>query len=285
MIKRLAIFTNTEHPELPEEEQYLLEELPRRGIRPEPLVWDAHTNGLEQYDGFLVRAVWGYFQQMNRFAKLLDQLNHSVQPVWNTPAWLRWNSHKFYLQDLAKKGIPIVPTVFVKGKLDPNTLKRASEGFDAGHLVVKPAVSAGSHQTERLATGDPLPESFDETEDWLLQPYLSEIETEGEWSFVFFNGQFSHAVKKVPASGDFRVQKQFGGQYHPEQPSAALLQQARQVLRVLPANPLLARVDGILRDGQLLLMELELIEPDLYLYRDEDKQRFMDAISACFSPA
>jgi len=282
-MKRLAIFTNTEHPELPEEEQYLLEELPRRGIQPEPLVWDAHANGLEQYDGFLVRAVWGYYQQMNRFAKLLDQLHQSTQPVWNAPAWLRWNSHKFYLQDLAQKGIPIVPTIFVKGKLDESTLKQTSEAFDAGHLVVKPAVSAGSHQTERLAAGDAPPESLAETEDWLLQPYLREIETEGEWSFVFFNGQFSHAVKKVPAPGDFRVQKQFGGQYHPERPSRELLQQARQVLRVLPAKPLLARVDGILREGQFLLMELELIEPDLYLYRDEDRVRFLDAVAASFN--
>ena len=272
-MKRLALFTCAEFPSLLPEEQYLLEVLPQRGVEAVPLVWNAPLTDLTHFDALLVRSIWGYFTDMEGYEAFLRQLAGSERPVFNPVAWLKWNCHKFYLRDLAQKGVPIVPTRFFPDGVAPEDAREAGAEWQTSQLVLKPAISAGSYRTELLC-GQPLPASG----AWLLQPFLEEIRTEGEWSFVFFDGRFSHAQRKTPAAGDFRVQKQFGGTYFPVTPAPDLLRQAQFVLDVLPAHPFIARVDGVIHEGRFLLMGLELIEPDLYLYAEKDRARYVEAI-------
>jgi hypothetical protein len=145
-------------------------------------------------------------------------------------------------------------------------------------------VSASAHGTWRtsLSHADRDQETFDaqlSAGDVLVQELAPEVTDDGEWSLVFFGGVWSHAVLKRPAPGDFRVQEELGGTPRPERPHPTLVEQAARIVASLPVPPAYARVDGILRDGSFLLMELELIEPALYLgTSDVAADRFAEAV-------
>jgi glutathione synthase/RimK-type ligase-like ATP-grasp enzyme len=201
---------------------------------------------------------------------------------------VRWNLDKRYLRDLAARGVPIVPTLWIEpgdGTTPEEAVRRIAE---AGwpELVVKPTVSAGAWRTLRLRR-----EEVGGRLDWLreslaagglmAQPFLPEIVREGEHSLLFFDGVLSHAVLKRPRDGDFRVQWAHGGREVPVTPAASTVAEARAVLDAAPSAGLYARVDGVLRDGRLLLMELEQIEPYLFLGgAPGSAERFVRALCA-----
>jgi glutathione synthase/RimK-type ligase-like ATP-grasp enzyme len=187
---------------------------------------------------------------------------------------LRWNAHKRYLRELEEEDIPVVPTAWLHTRASIGALLR-ERGWSSA--VVKPAVSASAHGTWRTAI-----ERADEDQArvdeamvggaLLVQPFLEEVARDGEWSLLFFGGTFSHAVRKRPREGDFRVQHEFGGTAQQLRAPAALRRDAERVLAAAcrrlelePRDIAYARVDGVERDGRLLLMELECIEPQLYL--------------------
>jgi len=191
--------------------------------------------------------------------------------VWNPPAVLRWNSHKGYLRDLAARGVPIVPTRWLE-RGTPVGLARLLRDAAWSDAVVKPAVSASAHGTWRTSfeTASADQRQLDEllrAGDVMVQPFMSEVRDAGEWSFLFLGGRFSHAVLKRPGAGagDYRVQWEFGGTADAMVPPGNLVADAEAVMTAVPGNPLYARVDGVERDGRLVLMELELIEPHLFL--------------------
>ncbi|HET9794059.1 MAG TPA: hypothetical protein VFS34_06320, partial [Thermoanaerobaculia bacterium] len=189
--------------------------------------------------------------------------------LWNPAPLVLWNSHKFYLRDLERRGIPIAPTRFLPAR----SAAKLQDVLDAegwSRAVVKPAVSATAHRTlvigrERADESDGELRALVADGDALVQKYLPEIETKGEWSFVFLDGAFSHAVRKRPAPGDFRVQTEFGGTVEPGPPPPSLVREAARAIDAIDSPWLYARVDGVESEGALLLMELELIEPSLYL--------------------
>ena len=226
-----------------------------RGVALRPLPWtEAPGTGAAA----LALFVWGYHLAPAAWQALLARWP-AARPLINPPALLAWNARKTYLQALAAAGVPIVPSHF--GAATAASVAAAFAEFGAAELVVKPQVSAGSHQTYRLKPGDPVPPIAEA----ILQPFLPAIGDEGEWSLLFIGGGFSHAVRKVAAAGDFRIQPQFGGRFLPVEPPAEGLAIATAVFAALPAAPLYARVDLIrLSDGRLALMELEVTEPDLY---------------------
>lgn len=222
---------------------------------------------------------WGYYRQPDLWRRTVDGWAAAGVPVANPPAVLRWNADKAYLARLAEAGAPVVPTLAVE-RLDGDALDAARARFGTDTLVVKPTVSAGAFQTLRLRPGDPL----DGTPAGaaLIQPYLSAVEAEGELSLVFLGGRFSHALAKVAAPGDFRVQPEWGGRLRPVVPDAAALDAAAAVLATVAEPLLYARID-LVRDGEgrPRLMEAELIEPDLYLGLDpEAPARFARAVLA-----
>ena len=265
---RLAFATCRRLPELAADDRLAAEALRRRGAVVDPLLWDApHVDGAG-FDAVIVRSVWDYHLRPVEFLGWVETLERTRTLLLNPPAVLRWNHHKSYLRDLAARGVATVPTVW---------LERGAEADLGGLLadrgwaeaVVKPAISASAHETwltsrSRFGTDEGRLRGLLLAGDALVQPMVPEVRSRGEWSLIFLGGEFSHAMLKRPRDGDFRVQEELGGRAWREEPSAALLEQARQVLAAAPAPCLYARVDGVERDGRLVLMELELIEPVLY---------------------
>ncbi len=230
----------------------------------------------------IFRSVWDYFEMPKEFAAWLDLMESQNTKTLNPLSIIKRNQHKFYLQDLQSKGIDIIPTVFIPKNtgLDLSFLKENNWNS----AVIKPAVSGGSYLT-RLFVQAEIEEieeeyaSFALENDLLVQPFMPEIQDMGELSLLFFQGKYSHAILKKPKNGDFRVQSQFGGQYQVFEPDAVMLATAQHIIETFGGDLLYARVDGILKNGKFLLMELELIEPDLYFdYHPDAKQNFLAAL-------
>jgi len=227
----------------------------------------------EEFQGVVVRSCWDYHHRLEEFLAWVAWLERAGIPLWNPPAVLRWNSHKGYLRDLAARGVPIVPTRWL-GRGEPVDLPMLLEDAGWRDAVMKPAVSASASGTWRTSTeaaaGDQarLGELL-RAGDVMVQPFVSEVRDRGEWSILFLGGQLSHAVLKRPAEGDYRVQWEFGGRAVTAAPPPTLVADAEAVMAAVPGDPVYARVDGVERDGRLVLMELELIEPHLFLGWDD----------------
>ena len=216
-----------------------------------------------QADAVLPLLAWGYHQDAGDWLAMLDGLEDRGMRALNSAAILRWNTTKTYLADLEAAGVPVVPTVFAD-RVDDAVIARAREELGGGTLVVKPQVSGGSHETVRLEVGQPLVGG--PTGAAMIQPFLPSVSGEGEISLLYFDGVFSHAVGKVAKAGDFRVQPQFGSTIGPIDPPLGALDVAQQVLAATPGALTYCRVDLIRHpDGTLRVMELEAIEPDLFL--------------------
>jgi glutathione synthase/RimK-type ligase-like ATP-grasp enzyme len=264
----MALVTCAAHPQLYADEQALVPVLARAGVTARPVVWSDPSVPWARFDRVVLRSTWDYFERIDEFMAWLERLERLGVPLVNSPSLVRWNLDKRYLAWLEARGIGIVPTEFVaaEARCDLVQLMRA-RGWP--RAVVKPAVSGAAYRTHRvgLAEAAGLQGEVDAIlrgSALLVQPFVEEIVSEGEWSLVFLDGELSHAVLKTPAAGEFRVQSQFGGSFTPVTPTAEIVAAATAVLRALPEAPLYARIDGVRREGRFLLMEAELIEPYLY---------------------
>lgn len=278
---RLGIATSSKCPKLVPAEQLLVSRLSHLGIRAMPLIWNHNTADWATVDAVLVRSIWDYHLHPEEFLGWISRLEVRSVPVWNPIPVIRWNHHKFYLKDLAVRGVDIVPTLFF-----PRAAKNVeAEVRNAGwnRIVAKPAVSASSYRTKLIDLQEEglnsLLAQYSKESDFLIQPFLPEIGASGEVSMIFFNGEFSHAVQKRPAPGEFRVQAEHGGHEVPMNPGPNIVDSGYRVLSAAGFETLYARVDGIVREDKFVLMELELIEPDLFLSQHEKAiDRFAEAI-------
>jgi glutathione synthase/RimK-type ligase-like ATP-grasp enzyme len=243
-----------------------------RGIELRPRAWKL---GPGDGDATLALFAWGYHLDLAAWQRMLADWPGD-RPLFNAPSLMAWNTRKTYLRDLDAAGIPILPNIF--GRADAESVAAAFEYFGCDEVVVKPQVSAGSHLTVRAKPGGPVVP----LDDAIIQPFLRAILDEGELSFLFIGGRFSHAVRKVAAPGDFRIQPQFGGVFSAFDPDAAQRALAERTIATLPGQPLYARVDLLrMTDGNLALMELEAIEPDLYVGQEpEVPARLADALAS-----
>ncbi|MEO5611756.1 MAG: hypothetical protein ABIT68_03160 [Sphingomicrobium sp.] len=235
------------------------------GMTVEPVPW-TDPRDHSHFDLVMPLVAWGYHQRYAEWLALLDRLEREQIPVANPVPLLRWNSDKAYLAELGEAGIATVPTIAVD-HLDEQALAYARAHFNCNELVVKPPVSASAYGTFRLKDGDAFPESV---RGWrmMVQPWVAGILVEGEYSLILFDGQLSHTLSKVPRSGEFRVQPEYGGIIHRCDPPPGSEALARAALAAAPAPSSYARVDMVVgASGELLVMELELIEPALFLDR------------------
>jgi glutathione synthase/RimK-type ligase-like ATP-grasp enzyme len=254
-------------PDYPEEWEWAFDAeadaLRKRGVEVDAVAWTG-SGGLSAYDLVLPLVVWGYHLQYEEWQRFLDRIEAEQLPVTNPPRLLRWNSDKAYLKELAGKGIPTVDTIEVES-LDDGELAAAAARLGTEELVVKPPVSASATGTHRIRPGDEIP-AEERGRRMMVQPFLPSIAREGEYALIFFDGAYSHTVVKRPKSGDFRVQPHLGGSTEPSDPPARAVELAQSALAASPAKATYARVDIVRgRDGELLIMELELIEPALFL--------------------
>ncbi len=212
---------------------------------------------------------WGYQRDPAAWFQKLDLWEAQECRFANAIRTMRWNTNKDYLIDLAQEGVAIVPTILATS-LDPADISAARAQFGSD-LVIKPSISGGADGTYRLAAHDPIP--FDVIErEMLIQPMMPAIATEGEFSLFYFEGALSHAILKKPSDGDFRVQEQFGGREVTIAAPSNAQSLAETALGALREMPLYARVDMVRGDdGDFRLMELELIEPSLFLSYSTDK--------------
>lgn len=239
------------------------------GLIVEQRVW-TDPGDLAGYDLVLPLFAWGYQRDVAAWYALLDRLEGEGLPIVNPVPVLRWNSDKAYLAELGAAGVAVVPTVEVAA-LDDASLTEAMSELLTDEVVIKPAISGGADGTHRIAPGAPIPaDALGQRR--LVQPLMAGILTDGEYSLFFFAGKFSHAIVKRPASGDFRVQEQFGGRETVWDASDAAQALAAAALAAAPAPPVYARVDMVGDGaGKLHIMELELIEPSLFLHHAPDK--------------
>ncbi len=233
------------------------------GAEIEPVVW-TEVQDLAGFDLVLPLVVWGYHLDYERWLTLLERAETERWPMVNPPALLRWSSDKAYLAELADLGVPTVPTLAVEACCDAD-LEEARRRFGNEWLVIKPPVSASAAGTHRLGPNDDLP-AESRRRPMIIQPLIEEIARTGEFSLMLFDGEFSHAVVKRPKSGDFRVQPHLGGVTFPSKAPPGAERLAKQALAATPAKATYARVDIVPDDeGVLRIMELELIEPALFL--------------------
>ncbi len=266
---RIALATCTKLPTLNEDDLLLVPPLQELGVTAVPAVWDSPEVCWEEFQGVVVRSCWDYHHRLEEFLAWVARLGGAGIPVWNPPAVLRWNSHKGYLRDLAARGVPIWRARWL-GRGEPVDLALLLEDAGWRDAVVKPAVSASASGTWRTSTEAATEDQARLGEllragDVMVQPFVSEVRDNGEWSILFLGGQLSHAVLKRPTEGDYRVQWEFGGSAVTMAAPPTLVADAEAVMAAVPGDPVYARVDGVERDGRLVLMELELIEPHLFL--------------------
>lgn len=279
-MSRFAIATWSDPSYVDPEPPLIAEELRRRGHQAQVVVWHAAEDWAE-FDLVVIRSTWDYFDRLDEFLAWVDKVDKESRII-NSPSVIRWNCHKGYLAELGERGIAVLPSLTLAQDSPEPVERMLATGWD--EVVIKPAVDGGARQALKTRTGDPVAAEhvrrLVESGDTIVQPYASSVE-QGEVSMFFFGGELSHAVRKVPKAGDYRVQAMHGGAEERHQPTTAEVDLARSAMALAPDRLVYARVDCIEVDGVPTLMELELIEPDLFLrMSDGSHERFVDAVVA-----
>jgi glutathione synthase/RimK-type ligase-like ATP-grasp enzyme len=263
-----VVFATCAHqPFITDDDQPLAHALQALGYRVEPEPWtDIDPEAHLAADPVVLRSTWDYHRVPTMFRAWLDAMADSSRLLLNPADAVRDNIDKVYLQRLERAGIAIPATRWID-KPDAASLAAILQAEGWAQAVLKPRIAATAYGTfliadDRLPTEDDLAPA--RASGALVQEFIPEITSGGEVSMVYAGGQFSHAVVKRATSGDFRVQKDFGGSVVAVAPSAALLAFGEAVMAHVPASCAYARVDAVESARGPLLMELELIEPELY---------------------
>ena len=252
------------------QDDFLLQSaLALHGISSVRIDWASPNVDWSQFRCAVFRTTWDYFDRRDEFIAWLNEIRHQTR-LCNDAAFIDWNMDKHYLADLETKGIPIVPSRFVEhGSLI--TLQELLDETRWEEAIIKPCISGGARHTYRVnretATSlEPVIRELLVGESLILQPFQESVLLHGEDTLMLFNGQYTHAVRKLPKKGDFRVQDDHGGTVCPIEATGEQIEFAQRVMSVCQPLPAYGRVD-LVRDnmGNLAVMELELIEPELWL--------------------
>jgi len=263
---RIAIATCAFYDREMVDDELLAQALRERGCEAVSAAWDDPGVGWGGFDLCLVRSTWDYHDKHREFLDWVRRVEAAT--VLRNPAGLiAWNIDKTYLRELATAGVPTVPTVWVDRGADADLEEAlAQQGWD--QAVVKPVVDLGARNLHRVRAGESSPalRLTLERSGAMVQRFLPSLEPTGELSLIYVDGEMTHAVRKRAAPGDFRVQSIWGGTVERVEPGAEAVQLGGQALAQLRETPLYARVDLVSGPGgTLCLIELELIEPNLYL--------------------
>ena len=238
---------------------------------------DARSGPVDLGDVVVLRSNWDYHEHLRHFEGWIRGVDASDGLLVNALPLVEWNLRKSYLVDLAVRGAPVPHTTLVaeSDDVDVPSWVRADQP-----VVIKPQVGAsgaGVELVEPDAVADAL-RTMQTPGGLVIQDFVADI-GDGEWALVFFGGDYSHAFQRVPAAGEFRINKKFGGTVRPGEPDQALKDLARDVLMLLPAAPAYARVDLMVTAQGPVLMEVEVNEPSLRLDLHPDApKRFADAV-------
>jgi glutathione synthase/RimK-type ligase-like ATP-grasp enzyme len=238
--------------------------LRRAGFEVESRAW-TEAGDLAAFDLVLPLLVWGYHRDQASWLARTAAWEAQGVRLFNAPPVLRWNAEKSYLGRLAERGAPVVPTAYVD-RISEAALRDAAAAFGTDRVVAKPLASSTAWRTIRWP-GDPIEDGPEGAA--MIQPYLPRIESDGEISLLYFGGRYGHAVGKRPRPGEYRVQPEYDGIIARHEPSGDEMRAAEAILAAVDEPLLYARIDLVRGlDGRPALIELELIEPDLYLGYD-----------------
>ncbi len=291
VMKRCAILTMDNLSDFECYDNLLDAPLAELGWQTQLVSWRSISVNWLDFDAVIIRSPWDYQDDADSFLAILDQIEQSTTILHNSLATVRWNIDKTYLKSLAEQKVSIVPTLW-QSNFVAKDLSSFFAYFNCQQLVIKPRISANADNTFWLK--QPTAEnSMTQLEavfadsDFMVQPFMTSVIEEGEFSLFYFNGEYSHAILKTPKTDDFRVQEEHGGRLQAITPESALLVQAKNTLlatsREVGEIPLYARLDFVRvanpnGDDQFALMEAELIEPSLYFNMDDNAaKRFANA--------
>lgn len=256
--------------------------LQQKGLDITAVVWDDPTVDWTQYDVALLKTPWDYHEKIDAFKAWLDKIASLNVRLLNDYHTVRWNLDKHYLKDITAAGFDVIPSLFLDRGWNDDLLP-LFEQLHTTDIIIKPCVSGGSKNTIIVSKANAAI-SRDQvvallaTSDYIVQPLMTEVQN-GEWSFTFFNGRYSHTILKKPKAGDFRVQQIYGGTIETLYPTQEEIAHAATYVARFAKDCLYARVDGLMVNGHFVLMELELIEPYLYLsYGAQAMENYYEAI-------
>jgi glutathione synthase/RimK-type ligase-like ATP-grasp enzyme len=280
---RFCFVTCRTWPEISESDRLVQRALEARGAAVAARAWNDPDADFSGFDAVVLRSNWDYHFDPEGFLGWLGHLEGAGARVFNPPALVRWNLSKRYLLELARAGVPTVATVVLEEETGAG-LRALMAARGWSRAVVKPEISASAHET-RLVTDATLTEAGAALETGairrpvLVQPFVEEIRTRGEWSLVFIDALLTHAVLKRPAADDFRVQPRLGGTVEAAAPPEAVQAAGCAALAALPVAPLYARIDGVETAEGFRVMEVEVNEPGLFFtHAPEAARRFAEAL-------
>jgi len=288
-MKHCAFLTLCERGDFVIDDEHAIEPLAELGWKVSTVSWRQEEIPWKAFDAVVIRSTWDYWNDVPAFLRALKEIDRQTR-LANPLKIVRWNLHKTYLADLEKRGVGIVPTLWPE-RVQPGSFAACSEQLQSDALVIKPVVGANGDRAFRVSAADE-PGRLQEISRCfadrraLVQRFMPHILDEGEYSLFYFNGEFSHAILKVPAASEFRSQEERGAEVHSVIPEKRLLHRGRLALGAIATVPLYARIDFV-RDetGDFVIMELELIEPSMYLRTDPGApMRFARAIDGWFGP-
>jgi glutathione synthase/RimK-type ligase-like ATP-grasp enzyme len=264
----IGLVTYSKQPVLTDDDRPLIGALAEIGLDAEPVQWDDRSVDWRTYETLVLRSTWDYHLRVVEFEAWLSMLEREGISLWNPASVVRWNMHKGYLRGLQQGGLLIPDTRWMtkgSGIALPRVLR------DAGwtEAIVKPAISASATKTSRVRAGSSSDaDNFAlllEQADVLVQEVVPEVARDGEWSLMLIGGSFSHATLKKPRAGDFRVQQELGGSADPATAPSIVVAAAERIAAHIPGRWLYARIDGVVTPRGFMLMEMECIEPVLFL--------------------
>jgi glutathione synthase/RimK-type ligase-like ATP-grasp enzyme len=272
-MKEVALVTYPDYPTLSASDQLLLEPLAEYGIQPVALCWDNPDVDWQRFSAVILRSCWDYPQRAEEFRQWVIRLREMNVPLHNSPRTVLWNMQKHYLHELEQHGTRIIPTVWITSHLRPS-LRELLETHHWEQAVLKPTIGA-SGKGVQIVTRENVEQDQMRLDtlltigDAMLQPVVEEIR-DGELSLVFFQGDFSYAIRKMPGSDSIFVNSAYGGSRIPADVSPQVVKVAQFILETAmrltgSQPPLYARVDGVMVSDEFVLMELELIEPGLLM--------------------
>lgn len=283
-LNEVVFITSSESPHLSASDSLLITPLRKKEIIVRALPWDDLEIDWTRFTSIILRSCWNYHYNYPLFLKWLWKLKEKHVQLWNPIDVVIWNSNKKYLRDLENKGIPTIPTVWVSQK-EKIELEIISKDKGWKDMVIKPCVGASAHEIIKASFGAYISAQIKIDElvqktDVMIQPLMHEVITEGEYSLIFIDGEFSHAILKRPKKGDFRSNYHYGATKKKVTLDKRFISQALNILKTIESPLLYARVDGIRRKDTFILMELELIEPHLFFDHDSQSPiRFAEALA------
>ena len=282
-MKKCAFLTLDEQGDFVIDDIHAVEPMARLGWQVSIVSWRQAEVPWSDYDAVIIRSTWDYWNDVESFLDVLWHIDRATR-LANPLDFVHWNLAKTYMRDLEQNGVPIVPTEWVD-QIDARKFYSCLGRLDTDETVIKPVVGANGQDAFRISPDEPpgrlegIFERF-QTRPCMVQRFMRCIISEGEYSLFYFNGKFSHAILKVPADSEFRSQEEHGAEILLVDAEELLLQRGREAQATMQPPPLYARIDFVRDDeGDFRVMEMELIEPSLYLRMDpEAPMRFAHAI-------